>query len=391
MPRPGVGGSPGRSILSDHRSVKMPRIKGLLCVCLLAASVSTIADEAEAVREVIRGFSLRESRVVSRDMAGWRKPKKVVVYGNESRMQNLQKAFAGIEFTSGETTEAIREAMRDADVYIGWCSPELFEEPSSVHWVHSLSVGVENCVSSEGFVASKKILTNSQRLSGPSIAEHAITMMLMLVRGFDQYAAIKRTREWDAPILPGQDAVWEINGKTLLVVGLGGIGTETARRGHGLGMNVIATRNSRREGPDYVSYVGLADELLTLTARADVIISTVPLTPKTTGMFDQDFFKTMKKTAYFINIARGKSVVTDDLIEALNEGELAGAGLDVTDPEPLPADHPLWDQPRVIITPHVAHRSELLRDRIWLVAQENLRRYVAGEKLLSQVNVERGY
>ncbi len=169
------------------------------------------------------------------------------------------------------------------------------------------------------------------------------------------------------------------------------IGSETAKRGHGLDMKVIATRNSRREGPDYVSYVGLADELLTLTAQADVIINTVPLTTKTTGMFNRRFFKAMKTTAYFINVARGKSVVTDDLIAALDAGELAGAGLDVTDPEPLPPDHPLWDQPRVIITPHVAHRSESLRERIWQVAKENLRRYIAGEKLLSQVNVERGY
>ena len=369
----------------------MTKIKGLLCGCLLAVSVPAVAGEADAVKELIRGFQLRESRMASRDMAGWREPKKVVVYGNLNRLQELRETFPGIEFTSGETDEVLLKAMQDADVYIGWCSSDLFEEPSSVHWVHSLAVGVENCVSSEGFVASKKILTNSQRLSGPSIAEHAIAMMMMLVRGLDQYGAIKTTRDWDAPILPGQDAVWEINGKTLLVVGLGGIGTETAKRGHGLGMNVIATRNSRREGPDYVSYVGLADELLTLTARADVIISTVPITPKTTGLFDRNFFKTMKKSAYFINIARGKSVVTDDLVEALNEGELAGAGLDVTDPEPLPADHPLWDQPRVIITPHVAYRSELLRDRIWMVVRENLRRYAAGEKLLSQVNVERGY
>lgn len=367
------------------------RIRGLLCVFLFIVNGQAVAGEAESVAKLIRDFQLRESRVALKDMPGWKRPSKVALYGNEHRLNGLRESFPDITFESGETNEAIFDAMKDADVYIGWCDAELFEKPSAVRWVHSLSVGVERCVSSEAFVSSKKILTNSKRLSGPSIAEHAIGLMFALVRGLDQYAAIKSTRDWDAAVLPGRDAVWEINGKTMLVVGLGGIGSETAKRGHGLDMKVIATRNSRREGPDYVSYVGLADELLTLTAQADVIINTVPLTTKTTGMFNRRFFKAMKTTAYFINVARGKSVVTDDLIAALDAGELAGAGLDVTDPEPLPPDHPLWDQPRVIITPHVAHRSESLRERIWQVAKENLRRYIAGEKLLSQVNVERGY
>src|SRR5262249_46368392 len=145
-----------------------------------------------------------------------------------------------------------------------------------------------------------------------------------------------------------------LEGKTLLVVGLGGIGTEVALRGHGLGMKVIATRESDRTRPDFVSYVGLSDELLTLARTADVIVNCVPLTPQTKGLYDTKFFSVVKPTAYFINVARGASVVTADLTSALNEQRLAGAGLDVVDPEPLPPDNPLWRAPHIIITPHIS-------------------------------------
>jgi len=185
--------------------------------------------------------------------------------------------------------------------------------------------------------------------------------------------------------------MWELDGKTMLVVGLGGIGTEVAHRAHALGMRVVATRRSSRSGPEFVDYVGLADELVALLAEADVVVNATPLTAETEGMFDAAFFAGMKPTAYFINVGRGRSVVTDDLVAALEAGKLAGAGLDVTDPEPLPPSHPLWRLPNVIITPHVAASSIEARERQRIVIRENLRRYAAGEPMLSVVSVTRGY
>ena len=145
------------------------------------------------------------------------------------------------------------------------------------------------------------------------------------------------------------------------------------------------------EGPGYVDYVGLADEMPALAERADVVINATPLTDATRGVFDRAFFKRMKPSAYFINVGRGASVLTADLVAALEAGELAGAALDVTDPEPLPADHPLWSMTNVIITPHVAGSSDLRDERVWTFVQENLRRYVAGEPMLSVVDPDRGY
>jgi phosphoglycerate dehydrogenase-like enzyme len=188
-----------------------------------------------------------------------------------------------------------------------------------------------------------------------------------------------------------RDDFMELEGRTVLVVGLGGIGTQVAKRAHGLGMRVIATRGSRREGPDYVDYVGLADEVNELAGQADVVINTAPLTAGTRGMFNAAFFAAMKPSAYFISVGRGASTVTDDLVAALESGSIRGAGLDVTDPEPLPPGHPLWSMPRVIITPHTGGRSDKGRDRLFLLVQENLRRYVNGEPMLSVVDIERGY
>ena len=143
----------------------------------------------------------------------------------------------------------------------------------------------------------------------------------------------------------------------------------------------IATRNSSREGPDFVDKVGLSDELLALAAKADVVVNAAPLTAKTTDLFDKRFFATLKPGTTFINIGRGSSVVTDDLVAALRSGRVGGAALDVTDPEPLPDGHPLWAMENVIITPHVASESGAQNERYMLLIAENLRRYVAGEPL----------
>jgi phosphoglycerate dehydrogenase-like enzyme len=215
--------------------------------------------------------------------------------------------------------------------------------------------------------------------------------MLTLVRGLDLFHGNQLRGKWDRDVGLEREDFMELAGRTVLIVGLGGIGTQTAQKAHGLGMRVIATRASRREGPPFVDYVGLAEETVSLAAQADVVINTAPLTEQTRGMFDAAFFAAMKPSAYFVSVGRGASTVTDDLVAALRSGQLAGAGLDVTDPEPLPDGHPLWSVPRVIISPHVAGRSDRSRDRLFLLVEENLRRYVAGEPLYSVVDIERGY
>jgi phosphoglycerate dehydrogenase-like enzyme len=140
-----------------------------------------------------------------------------------------------------------------------------------------------------------------------------------------------------------------------------------------------------------VSYVGLADELPTLVAKADVVVSALPLIPATTNLFDAKMFARMKKNAFFVNVGRGGSVVTNDLVAALNDGVIAGAGLDVTEPEPLPTAHPLWKAKNIIITPHMSARSDLGQSARGLLLLEMVRRFAEGDKLMSVVDFKKGY
>ena len=257
-------------------------------------------------------------------------------------------------------------------------------------WLHNYSVGMDRCKGLSEQQVENVVFTNNKRLSGPTIAEHTIAMLMSISRGLPSYTASQIQRQWDTSPFT-EHHFGEIKGKTLLVVGLGGIGTEIAWRAHGLGMRVIATRNSSRSGPDYVDYVGLSDELHKLAGEADVVVNALPLTPETTGIFDKAFFEAVKPGAIFLSVGRGQSTVTADLIAALEAGRLYGAGLDVTDPEPLPEDSPLWLMDRVIITPHVSTGGIDSVRRMTTIAIENLRRYAAGEPLLNLVDIRRGY
>jgi phosphoglycerate dehydrogenase-like enzyme len=177
----------------------------------------------------------------------------------------------------------------------------------------------------------------------------------------------------------------------MLVVGLGGIGTEVARRAHGFGMRVIATRRQGTPGPEFVERVGTPQDLHAMLPEADVVAICLPLTDETQGLFDDEAFAAMKDGAYLINVGRGRVVDTAALLRALDGGRMAGACLDVVDPEPLPADHPLWRHPKVLITPHVSSDAELTDRRRWDLMRENLRRFSAGEPLLNVVDKQAGY
>lgn len=340
---------------------------------------------AEANLALIQRYGLQEAREPISKHPGWRRPKLIVISGVGGIEKPLQDAFPDIEFIADRSPTAASR-IDDADAVIGQCSRDLLVG-KSIRWVQTLSAGVESCVSIPAIATGKIVLTNAQRLGGPVMAEHVIGMMLALTRGLDVSLAAQRERSWNRSSRPRI----AVAGKTMLVVGLGGIGVEVAKQAHALGMRVIATRNSSRDRPDFVAYVGLADELSKLAAEADVVVNTAPLTPQTTGIFNAALFSKLKPTSYFINVARGGSVVTDDLTAALNQRTIAGAALDVTDPEPLPPNNPLWSAPNLIITPHVSNDSDFgIESRLELV-KENVRRYLAGDKLLSVVDSSRGY
>ena len=340
---------------------------------------------------LVKRYGLEESKVPVRERAGWAPPRKVLVWNRTPQLlSTLQSAAPGVELIpAANPAEAVRLAA-DADAVIGFCSEEVLEAGPRIRWVQVFWAGVEDCVSVPALRERGVLLTNMQRVAGPVMAEHVVAMMLAFARGLQFFIPERAAGRWtDEP--PSSVRMVTIEGKNVLVVGLGGIGTEVARRAHALGMRVTATRASGREGPDFVSYVGLPDELHKLAADADFIVNTTPLTPQTTGIFNAKFFAAAKPGAYFFNVGRGGSVVEADLVAALESGRIAGAGLDVTDPEPLPATSALWKMQNVIITPHVSSDSDLGLDARVAVIRENLRRYVAGERMLSEVDLGKGY
>jgi len=346
---------------------------------------------AESIESLIGELGLVESDRPVRDRPGWQPPKRVLVWNlMPAYFDSLQAVAPGVELVPVASPEEAVARAADADAVLGLCSAELLAAGSGIRWIQAYSAGVERCVSIPALRERDVLVTNMQRVAGPVMAEHVLAMMLAFSRGLNFYIPQRATASWQRE-LPAPARMLSLTGKTVLVVGLGGIGTEVAKRAHALGMKVIATRASGREGPEFVSYVGLPDELLKLAGDADFIVNTTPLTPATSRLFDARFFAAARSGSFFINVGRGGSVVQTDLVAALKSGRIAGAGLDVTDPEPLPPDDPLWKLPNVIITPHVSATSDLGMEARLAIARENLRRYVAGEKMLSVVDLDRGY
>jgi phosphoglycerate dehydrogenase-like enzyme/uncharacterized protein YbjT (DUF2867 family) len=361
-------------------------------------AASPPADAPLTLAGVMEKLRIEESPTPVRERKGWRKPKKMVVIGGldpEERSQ-ISSIAPGMEIVTVRDVAGAAAAATNADIllgltsYGGICEPEIIERAKELRWLDSQSAGVERCMIIPAVKSRNLLVTNMRGVDSAAIGEHAIAFALALARGLETAMVNTSRARWsreDAAATQMQ----VLAGKTMLVVGLGGIGTEVAKRAHGIGMKVIATRNSDRPGPDYVSHVGKPEDLLTLARTADVIVNTAPLTTETTGLFNAKFFDVLKRNALFINVARGGSVVTADLTKALMEHRLAGAGLDVVDPEPLPPNDPLWKAPNVIISPHVSGRSDLPGAERQMIMMENLRRYVAGEKMLSVVDLEREY
>jgi phosphoglycerate dehydrogenase-like enzyme len=301
----------------------------------------------------------------------------------EERVRSLS---SGIELKMGLSPEAFHGELADAHVIFGEFSREDLAAARQLRWIQWGAAGVEAILWPE-LVESPVVLTNMQRIYAPVISETAIALMLALARGIPRYVVQTGQHEWRT-----QDGLNEVSGMTLGLVGLGGIGTETARRAHfGFGMTVLAVDPKPLPKPDFVAELHSLDGLTEMASRADILMSATPHTPLSEGMLNESVFRAMKKSAYFINVSRGKVVNTPALIRALKEGWIAGAGLDVAYKEPLPPDDALWTAPNIIITCHTSGWSPKVQARRHELLAENVRRYVAGLPLLNVVDKRRGY
>jgi phosphoglycerate dehydrogenase-like enzyme len=287
-----------------------------------------------------------------------------------------------------DQAQAARE-VAGAEAAFGTISPALLREARSLRWLQAPQAAPPAGYYFGDLVAHPVVVTNFREIYNDHIGAHIMAFVLAFARGLHHYLPLQLRREWKpAPLDTG---VVHLPESTALIVGVGGIGSETARLAEAFGVRVIGIDARRRDAPPGVFKLAGPDDLDALLPEADFVILTVPHTPETEGFMHRARFQRMKRGAFFINIGRGMTARLDDLVAALRAGEIAGAALDVFEQEPLPADHPLWTTPNVLITPHTAGYGPYLDERRYEIILDNCRRFLAGQPLRNLVDKARWF
>jgi phosphoglycerate dehydrogenase-like enzyme len=307
---------------------------------------------------------------------------------NEHLLKAVRAAAPSADVVVAREHADIDREIVDAQVVVGGIvSEDQLRSASELAWHHVPWVGVERIVSPV-YAEQDIVLTNGSGVNAANIAEHVVAMMLAFARQIPLFVRDQDRATWrgwgDAPTF------FELGGQRVLCLGTGDIGQEVARRLAAFGCQVIGASRSGRalSGFDHcVSFDDLENEL----GLADHVVSSLPLTESTSQIYSRDRIRATKNGAYFYNVGRGGTVDQDALIEALEQGRLAGAGLDVVEPEPLPAESPLWAMKHVIITGHTSGNSPQAMERMAELTVAQLQRYQAGDDLLNVVDVTAGY
>jgi phosphoglycerate dehydrogenase-like enzyme len=321
------------------------------------------------------------------------------------RLSKIEEAAAPMSVVSpDEVADALR-AIADADAFFGKLTPELLSAAKKLRWVQAPTASLEHYIFPE-LASHPCALTNMRGLYSDVVAEHAFGLLIALCREFPRYILQQQTATWspaggenersDFISGPGTTngidrAHRHLSGCTLGIVGLGEIGREIARKAEAFDMRVVAVDPQIAQAVCGVEKIWPTEQLPLLLAESDFVIIAAPHTPETAGLFRRERFAQMKRSALLINVGRGAIVNLADLAAALAEGVIAGAGLDVFETEPLPANHPLWRMENVIITPHVAGYSTQIAERHLQVMLENVGRFMRGEPLRNMVDKRRWY
>ena len=324
----------------------------------------------------------------------------VTIPTGERHRNLLQQAAPGWEFRFRGTDTLVcapqealpgqpvtQEDVDWAQVILGNVPAAMLHGSPALEWLQTNSVGVEAYIQ-PGVLAGDTLLTNATGAYGLAIAEHMLGMLLELFKKLELYRDAQKSGAWQS-----QGAVKAVYGSTVLVLGMGDIGGEFAARCKALGAKVIGVRRSPRPCPEYADEVHLLEDLDSLLPQADVVAITLPGTDATRGLMSRERLAKMKEGAVLLNVGRGFIVDTEALCDALERGHLSGAGVDVTDPEPLPPTHRLWNIPTAVVTPHISgfyHLRET-HERIVGIFLENLRHFQAGEPLRNLVDFATGY
>jgi phosphoglycerate dehydrogenase-like enzyme len=298
--------------------------------------------------------------------------------------KRLQDTVPGMNLVVAEDADTAASAIVTADAAFGTLPPDLLAPAKNLRWLQAPQAAPPTGYYYPELVAHPLTVTNFREIFNDHIGTHILAFVLAFARGLHVFIPQQLRRVWAKP--PEDQGVVALPGSTALIVGLGGIGAEAARLLGAFGVQVLAVDARRTDKPEHVAELHPADQLDALLPRADFVILTVPHTPATEGFFNAARFRRMKPSAFFINIGRGMTTKLDDLVAALNGGEIAGAALDVYEHEPLAAEHPLWGMPNVLLTPHMAGYGPHLNERRFQIIQDNCRAFANGEKLRNVVD-----
>src|SRR5271166_742367 len=301
----------------------------------------------------------------------------------------LAAALPELKVVVAENHTHAAQVIANAEAAFGSIPPDLLRQAQRLRWLQAPQAAPPAGYYYPELVAHPVAITNFREIYSDHIGAHVMAFLLAFARGLQHYIPQQLKREWKK--LPQNTGVVHLPEATALVVGVGGIGSEIARLAAAFGMRVIGVDERRRDPPPGVAEMHRGDELDALLPAADFVILTVPHTPETEGFMNRARFQQMKKTAFFINIGRGLTARLDDLAAAIEAGEIAGAGLDVFEQEPLPPGHPLWTMPGVLLTPHTAGYGPYLDDRRYEIILDNCRRFMAGQSLRNLVDKPRWF
>lgn len=301
-----------------------------------------------------------------------------------SRLIRIQEAAPRL--TVLYTSSPSDEQVRDSEIIFGCPDAGLLARAFGLRWLHITNAGIEPYGDLSIYARDDIVLTNAKGVYGIQISEHVIGMMLALSRQFPYYADCVRRRDWNR-----RNDVRELYGASVTIFGTGDIGSSVAARLAPFKCHVTGIRRNILEMPPGFHELFPPHRMFEALSRSDYVVSCLPRTPQTVGVFNKDAFNSMRPTAVFVNVGRGNAVVESALVEALKSGRLMGAGLDVADPEPLPPESELWDFENVLITAHSSAASPHVDTRNYELFLKQLERYLAGKRLKNIVDFRRGY
>jgi len=297
---------------------------------------------------------------------------------------HLAETVPDIQVVVSETVDDAKREIVDADAAFGTIPLDVLQLARKLRWLQAPAAAPPAGFYYPELIEHPVVVTNMREIYNDHIAAHIMAFVLAFGRGFHYYIPQQLRREWK-PRQPDSGVV-HLPEATALIIGVGGIGGETARLCAAFGMRVLGVDARREDRPEGVAELHRPEALDRLLPEADFVIMTVPHTPQTEGMMDAARFKLMKRSAFLINIGRGMTVRLDDLNQALRDGDIGGAGLDVYEIEPLPSDHPLWTARNVLLTPHTAGFGPYLDERRLAIIVDNARRFAAGQPLRNVVD-----